>query len=315
MSEIEKAVECLVCPHHCRLRPGQTGRCHARSNREGEIVSLTYGEVAAWHLDPIEKKPLYNFYPGSRIFSVAGYGCNLTCRFCQNYEISQTREGGREVTPSELAAMARDSLGLCFTYSEPTIWFEMIRDTAPLVKQNGGKVVLVSNGIIEGRFLEELIPHLDAVNIDIKGFREEFYQKYCGGKLEWVLNTVERLSGRVHVEITTLVIPEANDDPQEIRALGQWLGKLPAPVAWHLSRYFPAYRMQTGPTPVQTLHQLWQIAKEEVPYVYLGNVADGSTTFCPRCGEAVIFREQKIRNLLKEGNCPVCGERIFGVGL
>ena len=311
----EKTAACLLCPQHCLLRPGQVGRCHARENREGEVVSLTYGEVAAWHVDPIEKKPLYHFYPGSWIFSVAGYGCNLSCTFCQNYEISQTRETGRRVTPKELAHMAKDSLGLCFTYSEPSVWFEMIRDTAPLVKEQGGKVVLVSNGIIEPRFLEELIPWLDAVNIDIKGFREEFYQKYCAGKLSWVLDNVERLAGRVHVEITTLVIPEANDDPEEMRGLAKWLADLPSPVAWHLSRYFPAYRLRTPPTEIKSLERLWGIAKEYLPYVYLGNVRGGNTTFCPKCGQGVIYRAYEVRNLLQEGKCPACGYQIFGVGM
>lgn len=312
---MEKTATCLVCPQHCRLKPGQTGRCHARENREGEIVSLTYGEVAAWHLDPIEKKPLYHFYPGSMIFSVAGYGCNLSCSFCQNYELSQTREPGRKVTPAELSGMARNSLGLCFTYSEPSVWFEMIRDTAPLVKSWGGKVVLVSNGLIEGRFLEELIPWIDAVNIDIKGFTEEFYHQYCGGKLSWVLNTVERLAGRVHVEVTTLVIPGANDQPEEIRALAQWLRNLQIPVPWHLSRYFPAYRLNTPPTEVKSLERLGQIAREYLPYVYLGNVGGGSSTFCPRCGLEVIKREYTVENRLQNGTCPQCGQVIFGVGL
>jgi pyruvate formate lyase activating enzyme len=203
---------CLLCPQHCQLRQGQSGRCHARQNREGEIVSLTYGEVAAWNLDPIEKKPLYHFYPGSSIFSTGGFGCNLSCSFCQNHEISQKHQVGRKVAPAELARQAQNSLGLCFTYSEPSMWFEMIRDTAPLVRAQGGKVVLVSNGTISPLFLEELIPWLDAVNIDIKAFSEEFYQHYCGGKLAWVLDNVERLAGRVHLEITTLVIPGANDD-------------------------------------------------------------------------------------------------------
>lgn len=315
MTLAEKTAACLLCPQHCLLKPGQTGRCHARANREGEIVSVTYGEVAAWHFDPVEKKPLYHFYPGSWIFSVAGYGCNLSCTFCQNYEISQTRQAGRTVKPAELADMARESLGLCFTYSEPTVWFEMIRDTAPLVKAWGGKIVLVSNGMMEPRFLEELIPWLDAVNIDIKGFREEFYQKYCGGQLAWVLNNVERLAGRVHVEITTLVIPGANDKPDEMKALGKWLGNLNSPVAWHLSRYFPAYRMQAPPTEVKNLEYLWQVATEEVSYVYLGNVSGGNTTFCPQCGQGVIYRDRGIKSLLIDGNCPVCGHKIYGVGL
>lgn len=309
---------CLLCPQRCQLRPGQAGRCHARENREGEVVSLTYGEVAAWNLDPIEKKPLYHFYPGSWILSVGGFGCNLSCSFCQNHEISQKHQVGRKASPAELAELAlqgRKSLGLCFTYSEPSVWFEMIRDTAPLVRAQGGKVVLVSNGTISPRFLEELIPWLDAVNIDIKAFSEEFYQHYCGGKLAWVLDNVERLAGRVHLEITTLVIPGANDDSKEITELARWLHRLKVPLAWHLSGYHPAYKLSVPATDRQTLERLWGIAKEYLPYVYLGNVRGGSTTFCPQCGEAVIQREAAIINRLDRGCCPKCHAAIFGVGM
>ncbi|MHB8126067.1 MAG: AmmeMemoRadiSam system radical SAM enzyme [Desulfitobacteriaceae bacterium] len=317
MSETGKnqTVACRLCPQHCRLKSGQTGRCHVRGNREGEVVSLTYGELAAWHLDPIEKKPLFHFYPGSQIFSVGGYGCNLSCNFCQNYEISQTHQVGKKVSPVELAEMARNSLGICFTYSEPSVWFEMIRDTVPLVKDRDGKVVLVSNGMIEMEFLEQLIPWIDAVNIDIKGFREEFYRDYCGGKLAWVLETVQRLIGRVHLEITTLIIPGVNDDPLEIRNLAKWLEKLGSPIAWHLSRYFPAYRSNIPPTNPQALSILGEIAKEFLPYVYLGNTVGGNTTFCPECGKSVIYRNKEIQNLLNKGKCPTCDKLIFGVGM
>lgn len=270
----------------------------------------------SWHTDPIEKKPLYHFYPGRDIFSIAGFGCNLSCTFCQNHEISQVSRKGVPVTPEDLAAQASKTLGICFTYSEPSMWYEMIRDTVPIVKENGGKVVLVSNGTISPQFLEELIPYIDAVNIDIKGFTEEFYQKYCGGKLSWVLDTVARLAGRVHLEVTTLIIPDGNDDPQEIRELGRWLRNLNTPLAWHLSRYFPAYRLSTPPTDPQKLLDLWEIAKEEIEYVYMGNISGGQNTICPQCGKTVIYREYYYtNNLLNQGNCPSCGKAIFGEGL
>lgn len=249
ISEIhEGTAGCLLCPQKCLLKPGQQGRCRARGNENGSIVPLTYGEVAAMHKDPIEKKPLFHFYPGSEILSVAGYGCNLSCSFCQNFEISQTTQTGQKFTPVQLAEMALDSIGLCFTYSEPSVWYEMILETAPLVKAQGGKVVLVSNGTMSSPYLEDLIPWIDAVNIDIKGFSEDFYQTYCGGKLSWVLENVERLAGRVHLEVTTLIIPGANDNPDEIRSLAHWLDKLGTTVPWHLSRYFPAYRLNLPPT-------------------------------------------------------------------
>lgn len=313
-----KEASCLLCPQHCQLRTGQVGRCQARENCEGEVVSRTYGEVAAWNLDPIEKKPLYHFYPGSWIFSLGGFGCNLSCSFCQNHEISQKYQLGRKITPSELAGLvgqSQDSLGLCFTYSEPSVWFEMIRDTAPLVRAQGGKVVLVSNGTISPSFLEELIPWLDAVNIDIKAFTEEFYRSYCGGKLAWVLDNVERLAGRVHLEVTTLVIPGANDSPQELADLARWLERLRVPIAWHLSAYHPAYHLAVPPTERHTLEQLGSLAKQWLPYVYLGNVRGGSATVCPKCGETVIQREPILVNHLLKGCCPKCGKEIFGVGL
>ena len=318
MSVAASTATCLLCPQHCQLKPGQTGICRVRRNVEGEVRPLNYGQAATWHLDPIEKKPLFHFYPGSWIFSVAGYGCNLRCSFCQNYEISQSREEGVRVTPAELAAkaMAANSIGLCFTYTEPTTWFEMIRDTAPHVREQGGKVVLVSNGVIAPHFLEELIPVVDAANIDIKAFTDKSYRKYCAGRLEWVLGTVERLAGRIHLEVTTLIVPGANDSPDELKGLAVWLQGLGVPVPWHLSRYHPAYKLQLPPTEIHALARLWQQARGMLPYVYMGNVDGGQTTFCPRCGEGVVVREYYVvRNRLQDGQCPNCGEKIFGVGM
>ncbi len=312
-----ESIECSLCPRHCKLREGQTGFCKTRTLREGEIVSLTYGEAAALHLDPIEKKPLYHFYPGSAILSAGGYGCNLNCFFCQNYEISQTVEKGHRITPERIAELSAedDSIGICFTYSEPLVWYEMIAETAPLVKKQGGKVALVSNGIIEERYLNEIIPFLDAVNIDIKGFTEEFYLKHTGGKLEWVLNTVERLAGKVHTEITTLIIPTLNDAPKEIEGLAKWLVSLNVPVAWHLSKYFPMYKSNIPPTDEKKIIELWEIARDYLPYVYLGNMPDGNTTYCPECGLDVITRGWTIEMKTKAGQCERCGYEIWGVGL
>lgn len=314
MTEI---IECSLCPHHCKLKEGQTGLCKVRAHQKNQIVSLNYGEVAAWHLDPIEKKPLYHFYPGSRIFSAGGYGCNLKCFFCQNHDISQKYQQGKKVTPEQLAQLAveDESIGLCFTYSEPLVWFEMIESTAPLVKKLGGKVVLVSNGIIEEKYLESILPFLDAVNIDIKGFTESFYQKYTGGKLKWVLKTVERLAGRVHTEITTLVVPTLNDSPQEIEGLAHWLAKLKVPIAWHLSRYYPMYQSELPATEERKLRELWEMAKNHLPYTYLGNMTGGSTTSCPQCGLEVIIRDLAIQMQTKDGKCVRCGCEIWGVGL
>lgn len=314
---MSESVECPLCPQHCKLREGQTGLCKVRSVKEGELVSLTYGEVAAWNMDPIEKKPLYHFYPGSQIFSAGGYGCNLSCFFCQNYEISQKHVKGHRVTPELLAMRSLEdgSIGLCFTYSEPLVWYEMIAHTAPLVKERGGKVVLVSNGIIKEKYLEDIIPFIDAVNIDIKGFTEEFYLKHTGGKLRWVLDTVERLAGRVHMEITTLVIPTLNDNPEEIQSLASWLSDLSVPVAWHLSRYHPMYKCDISATDIKDLEYLWKMAREHLPYVYMGNVLGGNSTYCPDCGLEVVIRERQVKMQTQDGKCTCCGLKIWGQGL
>jgi pyruvate formate lyase activating enzyme len=310
------AVACPLCPRHCRLEEGQTGFCRARTLKGGKIVSLTFGEVAALQLDPIEKKPLYHFYPGSRILSAGGYGCNLKCFFCQNHEISQQVAKGQKISPEQLAGIAGDSesIGICFTYSEPLVWYEMIAQTAPLVKKQGGKVVLVSNGIIEEEYLNGLIPFLDAANIDIKGFTEEFYRQHTRGKLEWVLNTVGRLAGKIHLEITTLIIPGLNDQAAEIKALANWLASLKIPLAWHLSRYYPMYKSTIPPTGEKKLWELWNLAKAYLPYVYLGNMPGGDSTHCPQCGEEVVTRRKGIRMYTQEGKCPRCGQKIWGVG-
>ncbi|NLI90973.1 MAG: AmmeMemoRadiSam system radical SAM enzyme [Peptococcaceae bacterium] len=312
-----EVVECDLCPHHCKLAEGRTGFCKARTAKGGEIISLTFGEVASVHLDPIEKKPLYHFFPGSWILSAGGYGCNLKCFYCQNHEISQKVEPGHKVSPEQLARFSEEdeSIGICFTYSEPLVWYEMIARTAPLVKKQGGKVLLVSNGIIEEKYLENLIPFLDAANIDIKGFTEEFYRKHTGGKLEWVLRTVEKLAPKVHTEITTLVIPTLNDSPDEIKGLASWLAKLDAPVAWHLSRYFPMYQCDIPPTEEKKLRELWGLAKDYLPYVYLGNMAGGNNTYCPQCGSEVIKRGREITMHTKDSKCQRCGKEIWGIGL
>ncbi len=277
---------CPVCPHGCVLSEGQTGLCRARGMRNGEIVPLNYGIVSSLALDPIEKKPLARYYPGSMILSVGSFGCNLRCPFCQNWEIS-TSDGGeflgdkdRYLPPEKLAALAeelrgRGNIGVAFTYNEPLISWEYVRDTAKLLRERDLKTVLVTNGCVNETYAEELLPLTDALNIDLKSFRADTYQRTLGGDLETVKRTIEMAAERCHVELTTLIVPGMNDSEEEIRELTEWVASLPGgpEIPLHLTRFFPRYRMADGkPTEKQRILRLVSIAKERLRYVYAGNM-------------------------------------------
>lgn len=282
--------ECQVCFHHCRLKEGQTGRCLARICRDGEIVPANYGKITALALDPIEKKPLSRFFPGTAILSVGSYGCNLSCPFCQNHEIAhppvkgglRPAVGTRSVTPEELAETAKQtrqdgSIGLAFTYNEPLVGYEFVRDTAKLIKEAGMHTVLVTNGTAELPVLEELLPWIDAMNIDLKAFTDHFYTGLIGGSLGTVKAFVEKAAAHCHVEITTLVIPHENDTEAEMEALTEYLAGINdgagKEIPLHITRFFPRYHMtDRGPTPVETVYRLCEVAKKKMTYVYAGNV-------------------------------------------
>lgn len=271
---------CEICPHFCRLKEGQLGCCGARVNRNGTVVCDSYGWLTSIALDPIEKKPLRRFHPGSKILSVGSYGCNLHCPFCQNYEISMShkKESGMVyVAPSSLAEKAAElhsagNIGLAFTYNEPLISYEYVRDCAELIRANGMATVAVTNGFINEKPLRELLPLLSAMNIDLKSFSEEFYQK-IGGGLDDVKRTIALASeAGCHVEVTTLVIPGENDSPQEMEHLSAWLSQVNPEIPLHVSRFFPRYRMaDQSPTPVKTVYSLAELAKKHLHYVYEGN--------------------------------------------
>lgn len=272
-------LQCQLCPHHCRLKEGQTGLCRVRVQQEGKLLALNYGEVSSLALDPIEKKPLYHFYPGSMILSAGTWGCNFACPFCQNYSIAQQKPSTRYFAPEELlkicvAYREKRSIGLAFTYNEPVMWHEYIMDLAPLLQAEGLKVVLVSNGYIESQPLKDLLPFVDAMNIDVKAFNDRFYQRFCHARLDKVKETVEAAIAQAHIEITTLLIPGENDVEEEISALAKWLAGLNPDTVLHLSRYFPAYQMNLPPTPVNTLKRAREIAREHLNHVYLGNVPE-----------------------------------------
>lgn len=272
-------IACRICPHHCKLEEGQIGICHGRINRNNEVVSENYGRLTALALDPIEKKPLYHFHPGARILSVGSYGCNLSCPFCQNCDISM--EGSKkiryeEITLSRLVRKALElknsgNIGLAYTYNEPLIGFEFVRDCAELAEQGGLKNVVVTNGYINEEPLLELLPLIDAFNIDLKGFTKRFYHK-LGGDLETVKRTIEMAASRCHVEVTTLIIPGENDSEEEMDKLSGWLSGISSKLPFHVSRFFPRWRMQDrDATPVKTVYRLAEVARRHLEHVYEGN--------------------------------------------
>ena len=282
--------KCEVCFRHCEIREGDLGFCGARTCRDGKVVAANYGQITGLALDPIEKKPLARFYPGSMILSVGSYGCNLRCPFCQNYEISWSEEAFRHrdteyISPEELSFLAlryqlKGNIGVAFTYNEPLIGYEYIRDTAKLVKANGMKNVLVSNGTAELSVLEEIIPYIDAMNIDLKGFADEYYNKLLGGNRKMTMDFIERAVKDSHVELTTLIIPGENDSEEEIRNLTEWIACLKdkngnvigTEIPFHISRFFPRFKMQDrDATDVRKVYRLAEIARENLKYVYTGN--------------------------------------------
>ena len=268
-------IKCALCPHYCVVSENHAGLCRVRRNISGELIAESYGQITSLALDPIEKKPLYHFRPGSKILSVGSYGCNMKCSFCQNHGISQFHAESEYISPEKLAELSRktpENIGVAFTYNEPIIGIEYIFNVAPLIRQNGQVVVLVSNGQINPEPLTELLPLVDAWNIDIKAFTPKFYRKH-GGNLETSKHTAEAAAQVSHVEVTTLIIPDENDGEGEIAALSEWLANISKDIPLHLSRFFPRYKMtDKPPTPKETLFKLAETAKQRLKYVYIGNV-------------------------------------------
>ncbi len=270
---------CSVCWRHCAPPEGGRGVCGGRQTVNGRVVSANYGQLTALALDPIEKKPLRHFHPGSRILSVGSYGCSLHCPFCQNHEISMPagRIPVRNVTPEELAQLAyqlkeEGNIGVAYTYNEPLISYEYVRDCGKLIHEKGMYNVLVSNGMASLEVLGEISPHIDAMNIDLKSFSEQWYREVLGGDLNMVRAFIREAVRTAHVEITTLIIPGVNDSDQEIRQMAAWIASLDRNIPYHLSRFFPAYRMKDQkPTPVQTVYHLADVAAEYLEHVHTGN--------------------------------------------
>lgn len=315
-------IQCLICPHNCKVAEGKTGVCGVRKNNGNEIELITYGIISGYSLDPVEKKPLYHFYPGYNILSAGSFGCNMRCDFCQNYQISQeVRISGKKMSPEDLVLDAWSSqrnIGLAFTYNEPTISFEFIRDAGIVAKNAGLKTVLVSNGYVNKEPLEEITGFIDAFNIDLKAFNQASYKILTGTDLEPVKKSLKIIaaSGR-HLEITSLIIPGHNDKPGDMVTQAEWIaGELGKHIPLHLSKYYPTYKRDDPATSQETLERLYEIASERLDYVYLGNTRSGSgqDTHCPKCHETVTRRSgysTTLFNLDQEGRCINCGTPVY----
>ncbi len=324
-----RRVRCRLCAHRCLIADGGHGTCRVRENRGGVLYTLVYDRVVARHPNPVELKPFYHFHPGTSQYSIATVGCNFTCRWCQNADISQMprdeeRIAGVEVSPGELVATAKRAgcHAMSYTFTEPTVFFELARDTAVLARERGLANTFVTNGYLSAEALGMAADWLDAASVDLKAFRDESYRRWCGGRLAPVLATLRRMRELgIWVEVTTLVIPGVNDDDSELRELARFLATDLGPdTPWHLSRFHPAHRMtDRSPTPLKTLQRVRQIGRDEgLRYVYLGNVPGEQNTVCHRCGELLIRRGLPgvvANRVAPGGRCPSCGEPVAGVGM
>lgn len=315
----DNAVRCRLCPHFCRIPDGGAGKCRVRKNMDGTLYAATYEEVTSVAMDPVEKKPLYHFYPGRNILSVGTIGCNFSCKFCQNWEISQSTVPTRRLRVGDVVTIVKekDSIGVAYTYNEPSIWFEFVYDCSKAMKEEGLRNVLVTNGFFNPEPLEMLLPYIDAMNIDIKSIRDDFYKSLCGGRLKPVLDTAVKARQNIHVEITHLIIPGCNDTVEEFDELSSWIADNLGPeTPVHLSAYSPRYELQAAPTPVSTLHEAHEIFSRKLWFVYLGNVrADvGNDTLCRNCGEVLVRRHGyfvEVLGLDREGMCNHCQGRSY----
>ena len=314
-------VQCSLCPHNCLLADGKPGICRVRFNDAGKLATAVYGFVSALHIDPIEKKPLYHFYPGSQILSLGTYGCNLRCYFCQNCSISQTAPAAESVknyyTPGQIIQLAKQqpgNIGIAFTYNEPVVWYEFMFDIAVQAKKAGLKTVMVTNGFINNEPLNELLPLIDAFSVDLKAFTDNFYKTVTSSRLEPVKDTLTSISkAGKHLEVVNLVIPGLNDDEESFASMVHWISdKLGKETVLHISRYFPNYKLSADATPVSSILRLTRLAKRELAHVYAGNINTGSNdTYCPKCHATLITRNiYTVHNLgLDEANrCKFCGD-------
>lgn len=321
-------VSCFLCSHHCRISNGKFGICNVRENRDGVLFTHAYGELIARNIDPIEKKPLYHFLPGSKSFSIAAIGCNFQCGFCQNWQISQVKEAKasglhpEEVKPEDVVKQAKQtgSKSISYTYTEPTIFFEYAYEISQLAKKEGLFNVFVTNGYMTKEMIQTIHPYLDAANIDLKSFRDDYYRKVCRGRLAPVLKNIELMKKlSIWIEVTTLVVPGQNDSEEELKKIANFLAGLDTSIPWHISRFYPQYKMEDlESTPLEILNQAYEIGKSAgLRYIYLGNVGKGNNTYCYQCHRLLIerFGFSIEAYQIKEGRCPNCQSPIAGGGL
>ena len=319
-------VRCRLCAHRCAIAPGRFGTCGVRENRGGTLVTHAYGDLIAVHVDPIEKKPLFHFLPGTTSMSIAAAGCNFRCGFCQNWEISQAGErapgrgSGRETSPAAVvrAALEQDCRSVSYTYTEPTIFFEFAYDTAKAARAVGLANVFVTNGYMTAEALEAIRPYLDAANVDLKAFKDETYKRVCGARLQPVLDSIRLMHALgIWVEVTTLVVPGMNDGEDELRDIARFLAGVAPALPWHISRFHPDYKYADAPaTPVAVLRRAREIGREAgLRFVYVGNVGgEGEDTLCPECGRLLVKRRGFgiEANAIVSGACPACGAAVAG---
>ncbi len=318
-------VQCNLCSFRCKLSEGYKGICEVRKNEGGTLYTLVYGKTIAKAVDPIEKKPLFHFLPGTKSFSIATVGCNFRCLYCQNWEISQyPREHnaiiGEDYPPERVVedAIATGSKSIAYTYTEPTIFFEYAIDTAKIAKERGLKNIFVTNGYMTKEAIDAMTGLIDAANVDLKSFSDAYYLQICGGaRVKPVLESIEYMKKKgIWVEVTTLIIPEVNDDPAEIMEIAEFIKGVDPAIPWHVSRFHPAYKFDNVmPTAVEVVRNIRQIGKSVgLKYVYTGNIPgdDGEHTYCPNCGKLLIARYgfEIVANTIKDGKCPKCGETI-----
>jgi len=309
-----KKVQCMLCPHYCVINPDDEGKCRSHQNINGTLYATNYGKTMALSLDPMEKKPLYHFYPSSPILSLGPNSCNFSCDFCQNYQSSQLDVPTRNITPDEIVKTCRkqDCRFVAFTYTEPFTWFEFILDAAKILHESNIKVVLVTNGFINPEPLQELLPYIDAMNIDLKSIDDEFYKKICGGNVKSVLEAIRLASESCHIEITNLLITDENDSEENIIKLVDFVKSVNPEIPLHFSKYYPTYKMTNPPTLIKKLERAKKIAKQKLSYVYLGNVTTDRSTYCPKCRTLLIKRDYYIESLIQNSKCPSCGKTIYG---